>query len=54
MSDPYSDIRPYQDSEVPVVLKRVASSDALASALLKYRFPTLPGWAAKSLTPLLR
>lgn len=54
MSDPYSDIRPYQDSEVPVVLKRVASSDALASALLKYRFPTLPGWAAKWLTPLLR
>ncbi|MFL0808178.1 MAG: 1-acyl-sn-glycerol-3-phosphate acyltransferase [Oceanobacter sp.] len=54
MSDPYSDIRPYQDSEVPVVLNRVASSDALAGALLKYRFPALPGWAAKWLTPLLR
>lgn len=54
MSDPYSDIRPYQDSEVPDVLNRIARSDALAGALLKYRFPGVPLWLAKWLTPLLR
>ncbi len=52
MSDPFIDIRPYQDSEVAPVLKRVTQSRTLTRALLRYRFRRLPFWCLALLLPL--
>ena len=54
MSDPFIDIRPYQNSEVKTVLERITRSDALVGTLLKYRFASLPGWLHRLLIPLAK
>ena len=54
MSDPFIDIRPYQNSEVRSVIERISRSEALVSALLRYRYPSMPGWLAPLILPLAK
>jgi glycerol-3-phosphate O-acyltransferase len=42
--DPYKDIRPYFDHEVPQVLKRLANDNSLIHALAHYKLPVLYRW----------
>ncbi|MEH6444832.1 MAG: 1-acyl-sn-glycerol-3-phosphate acyltransferase [Oceanospirillaceae bacterium] len=37
--DPYSDIRPYKDTEVPAVLNALLHNDELVGAISHYKFP---------------
>jgi hypothetical protein len=39
--DPYSDIRPYKDTEVPAVLNALLHNDELIGAISHYKFPRL-------------
>jgi 1-acyl-sn-glycerol-3-phosphate acyltransferase len=39
--DPYSDIRPYKDTEVPAVLNALLRNDELIGAISHYKFPRL-------------
>lgn len=54
MSDPFIDIRPYQNSEVRTVIERISRSDALVGALLRYRFASLPEWLHNVLIPVAK
>lgn len=54
MQDTFSDIRPYDDSEVQDVLQRLLDSADLRRALLTFRFPGRPGWYYRLLGPCLR
>lgn len=54
MSDPYADIRPYQDEEVPAVLKRLLRDPELLDTLGKQRMASLAGWPAFLRRPLVR
>lgn len=51
MHDPFSDIRPHLDAEVPDVLARLSESKVLQHALLVYRFPRLPYFARAAFAP---
>ncbi|MGB1236572.1 MAG: 1-acyl-sn-glycerol-3-phosphate acyltransferase [Pseudomonadales bacterium] len=42
--DPYSDIRPYKDTEVPKVLNDLLHNEELIGALCQYRMPKLYRW----------
>ena len=57
-TDPYADIRPYQDAEVAAVLERLGRSRPLHQALVQYRFGSLPvfmqGWLAALLGAQMR
>jgi 1-acyl-sn-glycerol-3-phosphate acyltransferase len=50
LSDPFADIRPYQDEEVPSVLQRLLHSPEFLDAIASFRFEK----AAKSLPWLMR
>ncbi len=52
MPDPFADIRPFNDDEVPSVLQRLSQSEVLPAAILKYRYPRLPLWLNRLLRPL--
>lgn len=43
-SDPFADIRPYNDAEVPAVIARLARDPALAAALALLRLPRLAAY----------
>lgn len=52
--DPFKEIRPYHDDEVPAAIDRLIEDDELGSAIARYRFPRLSrglGWLIK---PLIR
>jgi len=42
--DPYSDIRPYKDTEVSAVLDSLLHNDELVGAISHYKFPKLYQW----------
>ncbi|ATF10153.1 1-acyl-sn-glycerol-3-phosphate acyltransferase [Candidatus Enterovibrio altilux] len=54
INDPFSEIRPFRDDEVPHALARLVNDEEFITAILKYRFPRLTcvvGWLAK---PILK
>ncbi|WP_136681594.1 1-acyl-sn-glycerol-3-phosphate acyltransferase [Neptunomonas sp. XY-337] len=53
-TDPYKEIRPYNDSEVEQVLNNLLYDDELISAIAQYQFPSLPKWLVKWLKPVVR
>lgn len=53
-SSQFDDIRPYRDDEVPAVLARILADPEFLTALARFRFPSLPGWALTLLRPLVR
>ncbi len=40
----FDDIRPYNDSEVPAVMKRLAENDLLVSSFRMMKWPSCPDW----------
>ena len=53
-ADPYKEIRPYNDDEVPAALARLACDDELLGAIAHFRYPTLSRWLGWLLKPLIR
>ncbi|WP_407333833.1 1-acyl-sn-glycerol-3-phosphate acyltransferase [Enterovibrio sp. 27052020O] len=53
-NDPFLEIRPYHDEEVPAAIERLVSDDEFISAILKYRFPKLSGSFRWLFKPLLK
>mgnify|MGYP001142067085 CR=1 FL=1 len=54
-SDPFADIRPYNDAEVPAVIARLARDPALAAALALLRLPRLAAhwpWLSRHIVQL--
>lgn len=54
MQDLYADIRPYDDSEVAAVLRRLLSSEDLQRAVLRYRFSRWPEPLYRLFLPIAR
>ncbi|HCH25318.1 MAG TPA: acyltransferase [Oceanospirillaceae bacterium] len=52
--DPYADIRPYNDEEVPAVVERLLHDEELLGAIANYKFPTLNKFLGFALRPLVR
>ncbi len=42
--DPFADIRPYRDDEVPLVVRRLLADCTLVKAIEKHRFPGFPAF----------
>lgn len=53
-NDPFLDIRPYNDDEVPGALTRLVNDEEFISAILKYRFPALSNYAGWLVKPVLK
>ena len=53
-SDRFSDIRPYNDSEIQPAIKRVIYSDEFMDAIVSFRFSKIAKFAGFLLKPLLR
>ena len=52
-TNPFDDIRPYDDSEVAAVIARLLSTPEFISALCKFRFPILNRWLPFLIRPLV-
>lgn len=52
--DPFAEIRPYNDNEVPAVLSRLLDTAEFIDALTRFRFPRAHRWAGGLLRPLVR
>jgi len=50
----FDDIRPYRDHEVRDVIEKLLREPELAQTMLRYKFPTLSGWAEMPLTLLVK
>lgn len=53
-NDPFLEIRPYNDDEVPGAIDRLIEDEEFISAILKYRFPQFSGIAGWLLKPILK
>lgn len=51
--DPYSDIRPFNDSEVPCILQRLRTDPGLLGIVSSFRFPTLSRYCGGILRALI-
>lgn len=54
MSDPYSDIRPYRDDELEIVVQRLLASNEFLDVIARWRFGTLAGLLPWLVRPLVR
>jgi len=52
--DPFEDIRPYRDEEVPDVVRRLLHEPELLSAVVRFRYPRLARFAGALLRRLVR
>jgi hypothetical protein len=52
--DPFQDIRPYRDDEVPAVISRLLDHAELRAMMARLRYPKLPRWCVPLLSPLVR
>ncbi|MGF1754113.1 1-acyl-sn-glycerol-3-phosphate acyltransferase [Vibrio makurazakiensis] len=53
-TDPYLDIRPYNDDEIPAALDRLINDEEFINAILHYRFANHAGWFKALMSPLLK
>ncbi|OOF11154.1 MULTISPECIES: lysophospholipid acyltransferase family protein [Salinivibrio] len=54
VNDPYQDIRPYHDDEVPAAIHRLIQDDEFINAILSYRYPHASGPLGWLLKPALK
>lgn len=52
--DPYFDIRPYNDDEIPAALERLIQDDEFISAILQHRYSNSAAWFRKLVSPFLK
>ena len=53
-ADPFADIRPYHDDEVPAALERLINDVVLLAAIAHFRFPRLSRYVSGLVRPLIR
>ncbi|WP_278183282.1 1-acyl-sn-glycerol-3-phosphate acyltransferase [Vibrio misgurnus] len=53
-TDPYIDIRPYNDDEIPAALTRLINDQEFTAAILKHRFKHQSAWLRALMTPLVK
>ncbi|MCF8779305.1 1-acyl-sn-glycerol-3-phosphate acyltransferase [Vibrio sp. IRLE0018] len=52
--DPYKEIRPYNDDEIPAALERLVHDDEFISAILQHRYPNSASWFRGLVAPFLK
>ncbi|ELA6778378.1 1-acyl-sn-glycerol-3-phosphate acyltransferase [Vibrio alginolyticus] len=53
-TDPYIEIRPYNDEEIPAALDRLIQDDEFITAILEHRFANKAAWFKTLMSPILR
>lgn len=53
-TDPYADIRPYNDAEVPASIERLINDQEFIDAIVGRRFEHSPRWLSSLLSPLVK
>ncbi len=53
-NDPYLDIRPYNDDEIPAALDRLIHDQEFIAAILQHRFAHQPVWLKPLLSPAIK
>ena len=53
-TDPYFDIRPYNDDEIPAAIDRLINDEEFINAILHYRFSNHANWFKALMSPILR
>ncbi|CAM2926367.1 1-acyl-sn-glycerol-3-phosphate acyltransferase [Vibrio mytili] len=53
-TDPYIEIRPYNDEEIPAALDRLIQDDEFITAILDHRFENKAGWFKTLMSPIVR
>lgn len=53
-NDPYQDIRPYQDDEIPAALDRLINDDEFIDAILHHRFSNHASWFKTVMSPMVK
>ncbi|MGY0615007.1 1-acyl-sn-glycerol-3-phosphate acyltransferase [Vibrio sp. FJH11] len=53
-TDPYIEIRPYNDEEIPAALDRLIHDDEFITAILDHRFASKAGWFKTLMSPIVR
>ncbi|RSD31495.1 1-acyl-sn-glycerol-3-phosphate acyltransferase [Vibrio pectenicida] len=52
--DPYFDIRPYNDDEIPAAINRLIADEEFISAILQHRFARHASWLKTLMSPLVK
>lgn len=53
-NDPYSDIRPYNDDEIPAAIDRLINDEEFIDAILEHRFENHAPWFKALMSPLVK
>ena len=53
-TDPYIEIRPYNDDEIPAVIDRLIHDEEFISAILQHRFSNHAAWFKTVMSPLVK
>ena len=53
-ADPFKEIRPYNDDEVPAAIERLIEDEEMQSAIARFRYPKLSRYFGWLLKPLIR
>lgn len=53
-ADPFKEIRPYNDDEVPAAIERLIKDEEMQSAIARFRYPKLSRYLGWLLKPLIR
>ncbi|WP_162047852.1 1-acyl-sn-glycerol-3-phosphate acyltransferase [Vibrio taketomensis] len=53
-TDPYIDIRPYNDDEIPAAIDRLIQDDEFISAILQHRFTNHAPWFKALMSPVVK
>lgn len=52
--DPYAEIRPYHDDEIPAAISRLINDEEFISAILQHRFERQPSWVKSLMSPFVK
>ncbi|SON53189.1 1-acyl-sn-glycerol-3-phosphate acyltransferase [Vibrio tapetis] len=54
INDPYHDIRPYNDEEIPAAIERLINDEEFINAILQHRFSNHASWFKTLMSPILK
>lgn len=53
-TDPYQEIRPYNDEEIPAAIERLINDEEFITAILEHRFERQPSWLKTMMGPFVK
>lgn len=53
-TDPYQEIRPYNDEEIPAAIERLINDEEFITAILDHRFERQPSWLKMMMGPFVK